>query len=206
MTRAAAPGAAYEHRSFGSPGAERTIVLLRAGASALTDPQPSVTAHRDVRIVAVGLGVDDIDDPAAYRGTTPAEATADALLRLVDEQRHERPVGLVGVRSAGELAIRVAAALGETVDRLVLVAVPRPETELGGDELAERLAGIGAKTLLLNGNADPEASLAAATWYRQHLPSSRVEMIPKTNDPGLRLELSDVWERVLSHLAPGTKR
>lgn len=206
MTRAPAPGAEYEHRSFGSPGAERTVILLRAGASALTDPQPTVTAHRDVRIVAVGLGVDDIDDPAAYRGTTPAEATADAIVRLVEDQRHGRPVGLVGVRAAGELAILVAAQLGEAVDRLVLVAVPSPESELGGDEAGELLERIAAQTLLLNGNADPGASLAAATWFHRRLPSSRIEMVPETSDPEHRLELGDVWERVLSHLAPGTKR
>ena len=206
MTRASAPGAEYEHRSFGAPGAERVVVLLRSGASALTDPRPDVTIHRDARIVAVGVGTDDIDDPAAYRGTTPAEATAAALTELVTEQGHGRPVGLVGVGVAGELAILVASDLGDAVDRLALVAVPRPESELAGDEIGDLLGGIAAKTLLLNGNADPEASLAAARWFHERLPSSRIEMVPQTTAPDRRLELADVWERVLSHLAPGTKR
>ncbi len=206
MTRAAAPDAAFEHRSFGAPGAERVVVLLRAGGAALNDPRPDVTAHRDARILAVALDLGDIDDPAAYRGTTPAEATARALTSLVLEQGRGRPVGLVGVGIAGALAILMAGDLGATVDRLALVAVPRPESELAGDEIGDLLGGIEAKTLLLNGNADPGASLAAAKWFHERLPSSRIEMVPKTDDPQHRLDLAEVWDRVLSHLAPGTKR
>lgn len=206
MTRAAAPGAAFEHRSFGAPGAERVVFLLRAGRAALTDPRPDVTARRDARIVAVALGLDDIDDPAAYRGTTPAEATADALTGFVLDQARGRPVGLAGVGIAGELAILMAGDLGATVDRLVLVAVPRPESELAGDEIGDLLRGISAKTLLINANADPDAPLSAAKWFHERLPTSRIEMVPQTTDPLHRLELDDVWERVLSHLAPGTKR
>ncbi|MDR7190909.1 pimeloyl-ACP methyl ester carboxylesterase [Microbacterium sp. BE35] len=206
MTKGAAPDASYENRSFGAPGAERTVVLLRSGVSTLSDPRPDATARRDARIVAVGLTIDDIDDPAAYRGATPAEATASAIARFVTEESHGRPVGLVGVGEAGELAVMVAAHLGENVDRLALVAVPRPESELGASEVAELLDRIAAKTLLMNGQADPTAASGAAEWFKKHLASARVEMVPRTDDPDARLILADVWERVLSHVAPATVR
>jgi pimeloyl-ACP methyl ester carboxylesterase len=206
MTRAAAPDAAYEHRSFGAPGAERTVFLLRGGASALSDPLPDATMRRDARIVAIGLTVDDVDDPAAYRGTTPAEATARRIAQFVTAERQDRPAGIVGVAAAGEVAIRVAALLGAGVDRLALVAVPRPESELGGHELAELLQSIDAKTLLMHGRDDPDAAAGDARWFAERLPSARVEMVPETTDPTSRLILADVWERVLSHVAPGTIR
>lgn len=206
MTKGPAPSASYEHRSFGAPGAQRTVFLLRAGISTLSDPRPDVTARRDARIVAVGLTIDDIDDPAAYRGATAAEMTAATIARFVAEERHDRPIGVVGVGDAGEVAILVAAHLGDGVDRLALVAVPRPDTELGGAEVAEVLAGVTAATLILNGRDDPDAAAPAARWFGDRLASARVEMIPETSDPQSRLILADVWERVLSHVAPGTVR
>lgn len=206
MTKGPAPSAAYEHRSFGAPGAERSVFLLRAGISTLSDPRPDLTARRDARIIAVGLTVDDIDDPAAYRGATAAEMTAAGLARFIAQERHDRPVGIVGVGDAGELAILVAAHLGEGADRLALVAVPQPASELGGAEVAEVLAGVTAKTLILNGRDDPDAPAPAARWFKDRLPSARVEIVPETSDPQSRLILADVWERVLSHVAPGTVR
>ncbi|WP_106814440.1 alpha/beta fold hydrolase [Microbacterium timonense] len=206
MTKAPAPGAAYEHRSFGAPGAERTVVLLRAGVSNLTDPYPDVTARRDVRILAVAVTTDDVDDPAAYRGATPAETTAAALARFLAEEQHDRPLGMVGVGEAGELAIMLAADLGSGVDRLALVAVPRPESELGASEVAGLLDRIPAKTLLMNGQADPTAASDAARWFKNHLASTRVEMVPRADGLEARLILADVWERVLAHVAPGTVR
>lgn len=206
MTKGVAPDAAFEHRSFGAPGAERTVVVLRAGGSTLSDPRPDITARRDARIVAVALTVDDIDDPAAYQGTTAAEATAQALAQFVTAERQDRPVGLVGVGEAGHLAIMMAAQLGAAVDRLALVAVPRPESELGGHAVAELLEAITAKTLVMNAQTDPDAAATAARWFKERLASARIEMVPKAPDPESRLILADVWERVLSHVAPGTIR
>jgi pimeloyl-ACP methyl ester carboxylesterase len=206
MTKGVAPDAAFEHRSFGAPGAERTVVVLRAGVSTLSDPRPDITARRDARILAVGLTVDDIDDPAAYQGATAAEATAQALAQFVTAERQDRAVGLVGVGEAGQLAIMMAAQLGAAVDRLALVAVPRPESELGGHAVAELLEGITAKTLVMNAQTDPDAAAAAARWFKERLASARIEMVPRASDPESRLILADVWERVLSHVAPGTIR
>ncbi|WP_426320482.1 alpha/beta fold hydrolase [Microbacterium sp. E-13] len=206
MTKGPAPSAAYEHRSFGAPGAERTVVLLRAGMAALSDPLPNVTARYNVRIIAIGLTVDDIDDPAAYRGATAAEMTAATLAQFVRQERHGRTVGVVGVGDAGELAVLVAAHLGDAVDRLALVAVPQPATELGGDEVADLLEGLAAKTLIVNGQADPVAASTAARWFEARIPGARVEIVTETSDPQSRLVLAEVWDRVLSHAAPGTLR
>lgn len=206
MTKGPAPAASYENRSFGAAGAERTVVLLRAGVSALADPRPDITARRDARILAVGLTVDDIDDPVAYRGATPAEVTARVIAEFIESEAQHRPVGLVGVGEAGELSIMIAAHLRESVDRLALVAVPRPESPLGGFEVGELLDRIAAKTLLMNGQSDPHAASAAARWFKERMSSARIEMVPPTDAPEPRLALADVWERVLSHVAPGTVR
>jgi pimeloyl-ACP methyl ester carboxylesterase len=60
---------------------------------------------------------------------------------------------------------------------------------------------VKAKTLIVNGQADAIAGNAHATWYQRALPDARVEMIPKRG----HLVIIPAWDRVLSHLGPGTK-
>jgi pimeloyl-ACP methyl ester carboxylesterase len=206
MMQAADPAADFEYRSFGAPGAERTVFVLREGAAATTDPHPSATAHHDVRIIAVGVTAGDIEDPAAYRGATPAAVAADKLVRMVTEEAHGRPVGLVGVAAASELSMMVAARLGARVDRLAVVGVAEPETPLDRDEVTELLARIPAETLILNASDDPDASSAAGRWHESRLPSARLELAPVADETDPRVSLAEVWERVLSHVAPGTAR
>jgi pimeloyl-ACP methyl ester carboxylesterase len=207
MTRGESPGAELEHHSFGAPGAERTVFLLREGEAATLDPEPTATARRNVRVVAVRVTADDIEDPAAYRGATPAAVAADAIAALVTNEAHDERVGLVGVSSTGELALLLAQRLGEQVDRLALVAIAEPATALDRDETGYLLAGISAKTLILNGRDDPDAAAAAARWHQSRLPDARMEIVPDGADAvDPRLSISHVWERVLSHTAPGTVR
>lgn len=208
MTWASEPPPGVELRTFGAPGADRTVIVLRIGATAMLDPDPSATTVRAVRVVVVGLPAADLDDPAAFRGETRAESTAAALADHVRAEAGESPVGLVGVGSTGSVALRLAALLGADVDRLALVAVPLPETPLDRDDAAVVAARVTAKTLIMNGQDDPDAAAAAARWHHDRIQGSRVEMVPSpafaTGDD--RLALGDVWERVLSHVAPGTKR
>lgn len=206
MTRAAGPAPELRQRSFGAPAAERTVFVLRAGPAAMTDPEPGATMRRDVRVVAMGVTAENLADPAAYRGATPAAVAANAISELVTKEAHSRPVGLVGVGSAGELALMVAADLGDRVDRLAIVAMPEPATPLDREEVAERLQSIAAQTLVVNGRHDPEAASAAAEWLRSRLPSARVEMVPGVSDEDPRVSLADQWDRVLAHVAPGTAR
>lgn len=68
-------------------------------------------------------------------------------------------------------------------------------------DLGFSLADVHAKTLLLYGNADAIGS-AHARWYQNHLADARVEMVPKAG----HLVVIPMWDRVLSHLAPGSTR
>ena len=59
-----------------------------------------------------------------------------------------------------------------------MVAVAAPETPLDRDDLGVLIERVTAKTLILNGQHDEPAAYAAATWYKDHLASARVEMVP----------------------------
>jgi hypothetical protein len=200
-------------RIFGTPGAGRLVVLVGAGDTTTIDPSPAITAERSIRILAVALTGAAIDDPGTFGSETPAEQTATALADLIREQLSAygdgdgradegATVGLLAYRAAGDVALRAATTLGEVVDRLALVAVPLPPEPLDRDDLGSLIAGISAKTLIMNGQRDATASSAAASWFKDHLVSSRVEMVPDS----AALSITDVWDRVLSHLAPGTTR
>jgi pimeloyl-ACP methyl ester carboxylesterase len=63
------------------------------------------------------------------------------------------------------------------------------------------LGAVSAKTLIVNGQADAIAGNAHATWYQRAIPDARVEMFPQRG----HLVVVPAWDRVLSHLAPGTK-
>ena len=206
MTRAATPSESLEFRSFGTPGAERTVVLLRLGGVTIDDPLPSATVRHDIRVLAIGLTVDDLDDPAAYRGQSPAETSTISVISLIDAHAPDAVVGLVGVGAAGNVAVRVAAAHGGRVDRLALVGVPAPETPAERDLEADVLRALGAKTLVVGGENDPDAGPDAASFYGDLLPDADVELTPPRRPGDDRLALADVWSRVLDHCAPQTLR
>ena len=207
MTRADEPPAGVEHRVFGAPGAARTVIVMRTGATAMLDPDPRATVARAVRIVVLGFSDEDLADPATFGGGTPAETMAMSLADLVRSQAGRSPVGVVGVGATGPLALLLAAELGDGVDRLALIAVPAPETPIDRDDAELVTARVTAKTLIMNGQRAPDAAAAAAAWHHDRLPGSRVEMVPASALPAGdgRLALDLVWDRVLSHVAPGTK-
>lgn len=200
------------HRVFGTPGSERLVVLVGTGIAVGVDPLPAETAARDICVLAVTLGAATMEDPGGYGSETPAEQTAEWLAELIRDTLAEirtqaspadpRTVGVVAYRDAVDVALRTVAQLGETVDRLALVAVAAPEQPIDRDDLGALIADVTAKTLVMNGQRDEAAAAAAATWYREHLESARVEMVPADST----MSLSAVWGRVLSHLAPRTKR
>jgi pimeloyl-ACP methyl ester carboxylesterase len=61
---------------------------------------------------------------------------------------------------------------------------------------------VKAKTLLLYGSRDPLTGLRHANWWKERIPGSRVEMSPVVG----HMLVFPMWERALSHLAPGAKR
>lgn len=61
---------------------------------------------------------------------------------------------------------------------------------------------VQAKTLLLYGAKDPVAGTRHGTWWQKHLPNARLEVVPGAG----HLLILTMWQRILSHLAPHTKR
>lgn len=200
------------HRVFGTPGSERLVVLVGTGIGVALDPLPAETAARDICVLAVTLGDATMEDPGGYGSETPAEQTAGWLVDLVrqtldairSEERTEQPLraGIILYGAAVDVGLRAVVELGDTIDRLALVAVAAPDQPLDKDDLGALIAGLTAKTLILNGQRDETAAAVAADWYRTHLTSARVEMVPGD----AALSLSAVWGRVLSHVAPRTQR
>lgn len=194
------------HRVFGTPGSERLVVLVGTGVG--LDPLPAETATRDICVLAVTLGDATMEDPGGYGSETPAEQTASWLVGLIRqtlaaiETDRALTAGIVVYGRAADVALRAAVQLGDTIDRLALVDVPAPDQPLDRDDLGELIAGVTAKALILNGLRDEVAAAAAARWYKDHLSTARVEMVPGV----AALSLSDVWARTLSHVAPRTQR
>lgn len=196
--------ARFDHVSVGTPDAARTVIVIGTRGTATADPDPAVTRRRDVRVVAVRVDHDALSERSAFGDRAPGHI--EALDRLVATLAAEGPVSLVGVGEAGPVAVGLAAMLGDRADRLALVGVPIPaEQPLSVDAAEQVMAAVTAKTLIVNGQKDPDAAAAAAQWHRSRLLGARVEMVPRrdgaTDD---RLSLTAVWERVLSHTAPGT--
>jgi hypothetical protein len=200
------------HRVFGTPGSDRLVVLVGTGIAVGVDPLPSETAARDICVLAVALGAGTMEDPGGHGSETPAEQTAEWLADLVRvtleeiraDSRTEHPLtaGIVAYRDAVDVALRAAVHLGDSIDRLALVAVATPEQPLDRDALGALIEGVSAETLVLNGQREETAAAAAAAWYQEHLGAARIEMVPDEAS----LSLAAVWGRVLSHVAPRTKR
>ncbi|GIH04713.1 alpha/beta hydrolase [Rhizocola hellebori] len=61
---------------------------------------------------------------------------------------------------------------------------------------------VEAKTLLVYGAADPVAGPRHGKWYQRRVPDARFEQSPGSG----HLDIIPRWQRVLSHLAPHSKR
>jgi hypothetical protein len=196
-----------EYRSFGTPGAPRAVMVLRTGDVSTIDPDVRITSGFDVRMVAVGLDAPELEDPPAFGGQTPAGLTVDALRGLLEREAPGTTVGLVGERSAGPLAIHLAAAMGVVVDRLAIVGVESPSDPLSRDIHTPLLDDVVADTLIVVGGEGPAHDDDAA-WYLGRLPTARVEVIvaDELDTINGHVTLSAVWESVLAHVAPGAER
>ncbi|MCC4249653.1 MULTISPECIES: hypothetical protein [Microbacterium] len=196
-----------EYRSFGTPGAPRAVLVLRTGDVSTIDPDVRVTSGYDVRIVAVGLDAPELDDPPAFGGQTPAGLTVGALRDLLAREAPDATVGLVGERSAGPIAIHLAAAMGAVVDRLAIVGVESPSDPLSRDLHTPLLDGVVADTLVVVGGDGP-AGAHDAEWYARRIPRARVEVIDADDLDTINshVTLSAVWGSVLAHVAPGAER
>ena len=124
------------------------------------------------------------------------EATATREVQLLQDWTDEASA-IVGWSDGGLVAATLAATHKDEVERLVLVATPAPMMQDG-----EWVGQISAKTLLLFGDADAPTGSVHARWWQTRIPNARIEMVPG----GGHYILGRVWERALSHLAPGATR
>lgn len=195
------------YRSFGTPGAPRAVFVLRTGDVATTDPDARVTSGFDVRIVAVGLDAPELEDPPVFGGQTPAGLTVEALRALLEREAPGATVGLVGERSAGPIALYLAAAMGEVVDRVAIVGVRSPTDALSRDLRTPLLDDLAADVLVVVGHDGPAGQRDAA-WYVDRLRSGAAEVIHPDEIGSVNGEvtLTSVWSRVLTHVAPGAER
>lgn len=195
------------YRSFGTPGAPRAVFVLRTGDVATTDPDARVTSAFDVRIVAVGLDAPELEDPPVFGGQTPAGLTVEALRALMEREAPGATVGLVGERSAGPIAIYLAAAMGPIVDRLAIVGVQSPSDPLSRDLRTPLLDHLEAEVLVIVGGDGP-ADTDDAGWYVERMRSAAAEVVPADEITSINghVTLTSVWDRVLAHVAPGAER
>jgi hypothetical protein len=195
------------YRSFGTPGAPRAVFVLRTGDVATTDPDARVTSGFDVRIVAVGLDAPELEDPPVFGGQTPAGLTVEALKALLEREAPGAAVGVVGERSAGPIALYLAAAMGGVVDRVAIVGVQSPTDALSRDLRTPLLDDLPAEVLVLVGQDGP-AGQGDAAWYVDRLRSGTAEVVHPDEIDSVNGEvtLTSVWSRVLTHVAPGAER
>ncbi|PVE72109.1 hypothetical protein [Microbacterium testaceum] len=195
------------YRSFGTPGSPRAVFVLRTGDVATTDPDARVTSSYDVRVVAVGLDAPELEDPPVFGGQTPAGLTVDALRALLEREAPGATVGLVGERAAGPIAIYLAAAMGPVVDRLAIVGVRSPSDPLSRDLRTPLLEHLDAEVLVVVGGEGP-ADHDDASWYIDRLRAAEAEVVPPDEIDSVNghVTLTSVWDRVLTHVAPGAER
>jgi len=145
----------------------------------------------------------------SLRHMPPSEAVV-SLAAMFDEFMGAEPSPEETVKAVATPDVDDAV-LGEAHDRLLGMmhgAVAQGNLGMAADIVGYTLLAWGfgpddvaAKTLLLYGAKDPDIGQAHANWYHSRVPDSQVEMVP---DAG-HLVLISQWDRVLSHLAPGSK-
>ena len=128
-------------------------------------------------------------------GDPGPEETARRDVELLDGWK-DGATAVIGWSSGGWDALELAARHADVVERLVLVATPRPDDDV------DWLDGVLAKTLLLYGDADPATGSSHARWWQRRLATARLEM----NPGGGHDLLAPLWPRILSFVAPRAGR
>jgi pimeloyl-ACP methyl ester carboxylesterase len=117
-------------------------------------------------------------------------------------------MGLLGVSSADDAALAspgVRERLATMLDAALAQGAAGMIADIAGYTLQPwgfEPEAVRAKTLLLYGSQDPVAGHRHASWWKEHIPGSRVEMVPGAG----HMLVFPMWARALSHLAPGAKR
>lgn len=180
--------------TFGQPDAEHVVVLIHPEGTEAFDPKPAVTAGRLVHVITVHPPGTGASEPV-LQDLLPVDRAHD-IAEVLGASEIER-VGVVGWGSGGWVALALAAAHPELVSRVAVVSTLASDDE---GALGFSLGDVAAKTLLLFGVSE-EAGSRDATWFKKRLVDARVEMNPQPGVP----EVVARWDRILSHLAPGSK-
>lgn len=147
----------------------------------------------------------------ALRGQPPAEAHAALAAQLAPTAPADpyKPdaLNLLGAGAADSAALRGGGR--ERLGAMLAAALAQGVTGLAADIAGYSLQPWGfdlsevrPKTLLLYGSQDPIAASRHGRWWQQRLPDARLEMVPQAG----HLLVIPMWQRVLSHLAPYSKR
>jgi pimeloyl-ACP methyl ester carboxylesterase len=156
-------------------------------------PEPQLAMLDDLRALAPDEVHARLTEQLA--AAVPADAGDDALL------------GMLGAGEADSAALAVPGA------RERLATMLRAAVRQGAVGMAVDIAGyclrpwgferaaVRAKVLLLYGSADPVAAGRHGRWWQSQLPQARLEMVPGAG----HLLIIPTWDRVLSHLAPGSR-
>jgi pimeloyl-ACP methyl ester carboxylesterase len=151
------------------------------------------------------------DGLEALRGRPAAEVHA-ALTAQLAPLVPADPYAPDALRSLGAGAADSAALRGggrERLGAMLAVAFAQGATGMAADIAGYCLQPWGfepsevqTKTLLLYGSQDPVAASRHGRWWQERLPDARLEMVPQAG----HLLVIPMWQRVLSHLAPHSKR
>jgi pimeloyl-ACP methyl ester carboxylesterase len=117
-------------------------------------------------------------------------------------------LGMLGASPADDKALALPDAR-QRLARMLAGAFAQGAVGLAGDIAGYTLQSWGfefsavqAKTLLLYGSRDPIAGQKHGVWWQKQLSDARLEVVPGAG----RLLILPMWQRALSHLAPGAKR
>lgn len=148
---------------------------------------------------------------AALDGQPPAEVHAALATQLAPiaptDPYKPCALNLLGAGAADNAALRGGGR--ERLGAMLATAFAQGVTGLAADIAGYSLQPWGfepsevrSKTLLLYGSQDPIAASRHGRWWQQRLPDARLEMVPQAG----HLLVIPMWQRVLSHLAPHSKR
>lgn len=112
-------------------GRGRTIAFCHAAPGAGNfDPDPEATAARQLTLLATDRPGYGGSEPVAADRWASVGSAADDLAAAI-ERRADGPVGVAGWSAGGRVALALAARHPELVDRVVVVATPAPDEEVG---------------------------------------------------------------------------
>jgi pimeloyl-ACP methyl ester carboxylesterase len=141
----------------------------------------------------------------SLRALPPERAQAELEARFADVAPTDDPLGWLGAGPA-EAAVLESAGTRQRLQALLDEGLAQGAAGIAADVAGQMLRPWGfepedvrAKTLLLYGSCDVVASPRHGAWWQRRLPRARLETCPGAG----HLLVVPMWERVLTHLAPG---